>query len=161
MKVGLGLANASMQNFATELTGSFIYIFSGAIPVDADAALDMVSVHTQLVKLAADAVPVVNGVTGIAFEATATNRAISKLAAQTWAGVNDFTGFEAAQTTLTGTFWRLCQAGDNGQAAGLTSNRRLQGTLGVAGAELILTSAQITRNGTNVTAANFAQFRVA
>lgn len=157
----VALRNGLLQGSSVkeQLDDGFIYLFSGPVPADADAALDMVNDHTLLAKIAADEPAVDAGVTGLKFAASATNGALPKDSTQTWAAVVHFVGKDAAQAgvgPLTATFFRFCSAADNGQAAGTTSTPRLQGAVGTAGAELNLTSTSLSDNGSNtVGAASF------
>jgi hypothetical protein len=168
IKLSDALANALLKGgtIDAELTGGFIYIFAGPVPANADAALDMTvstGLHTQLVKIAADAVPVDSGVTGLQFAAAAASRALSKLASQTWAGKINFVGKDqgsAGVSPLTATFYRFCAAADNGQGAGTGSTPRIQGTVDVAGADLNLTSVSLSDNGANVQGISAYEIRV-
>lgn len=150
----LALRNAILQGSSVkeELDGGFIYVFAGTVPATADTALDMATVHTQLVKIAADAVPADAGVVGLNWETAAVNGALPKETTETWAGKINFVGFDSAQAgvaPLTATFFRICEAADNGQAAGGASTSRIQGAINTAGAELNVTSTALSDNGTN------------
>lgn len=154
VKISLALRNGMLQGSSVkeQLDAGFLYIFAGAVPADADAALDMASTHTLLAKIAADAVPADAGVTGLTFGATAANGAIAKASAQTWAAKVHFVGKDAAQAgvgPLTATFFRFCAAADNGQGAGTTSTPRLQGSVAVLGGDINLTSVALEDNGAN------------
>ena len=67
IKASVALRNGLLQGSSVkeQLDGGFIYIYAGAEPADADTALDMVSTHTQLAKIAADAVPALAGAYGL------------------------------------------------------------------------------------------------
>lgn len=138
LKMSTGLANAILagSSIKEELDNGFIYIFSGTVPDDADAA----NANTLLVKIAADAVPVDAGVEGLDFAASASSRAIAKSGAQDWAGVVVATG--------TATFYRFCESGDAGTSASTTASR-IQGTVGLSGADINLTSVALVDNDTN------------
>lgn len=127
INISLALRNALLQGSSVkeELDGGFIYFYAGPVPADADAALDMTvstGLHTQLAKIAADAVPVDAGVTGLTFDA-ATNGALPKAAAETWAAKVHFVGKDEGQagvSALTATFYRFVGSGrDSGIAAPL------------------------------------------
>lgn len=110
------LRNSMLQgsSLKEELDGGFIYIYAGTVPADADTALDMVGTHTQLAKIAADAVPVDSGVRGLTF-ATASGGAIAKNSGETWSAVVNFDGKDAAQaglSPLTATFFRFGGGGN-------------------------------------------------
>lgn len=152
--ISLALRNAVLQGSSVkeQLDGGFIYVYAGTVPATADTALDMATVHTQLVKITSDAVPVDNGSTGLNWESAAVNGALPKETTETWAGKINFVGKDAAQAgvaPLTATFFRICAAADNGQAAGGGSTPRIQGTINTAGAELNVTSTALSDNGTN------------
>lgn len=154
VKVSLALANALLGSGSvkTQLDAGFIYIFAGAEPADADTVLDMVSTHTLLAKITADAVPVDAGSTGLTFAASATNRAIAKNTGQTWAARVHFTGKDAALagvSPLIATFYRFCKTADNGQVIGTTTTPRIQGTVGVSGGDINLTSVDLFDNNAN------------
>lgn len=154
LKASIALANGLLQgsSLKEQLDNGFIFIFAGAVPADADAALDMVGTHTLLAKIAADAVPADAGVTGLQFAAAASNRAIPKLGSQTWAGKVHFVGKDAAQAgvgPLTATFYRFCAAADDGQGAGTGSTPRLQGTVATSGGDINLTNVALEDNGSN------------
>lgn len=114
INISLALRNALLQGTSVKeaLGGGFIYFYAGTVPADADAALDMTvttGVHTQLAKIAADATPVADGITGLTFDAV-TNGALPKAPAQTWAGIIDFVGKDQAQagvSALTASFFRF------------------------------------------------------
>lgn len=148
------LANAILQgsSLKEELDGGFIYIYAGTVPTNADAALNVATTHTLLVKIAADAVPADAGVVGLTFEALAASRAIVKETTETWVGKVHFVGFSAASagvSPLTATFYRFCDAADTPTAAGSASTPRIQGTVGTAGADMNLTSVSLSDNGAN------------
>lgn len=143
-----------------QLNAGFISIYAGTVPATADAALDTTvttGVHTLLCKIASDAVPVDDGATGLNFTAVAASRAIVKAAAEAWAGKVHFLGKDQAQAgvgPLTATFYRFHKAADTtgefgASAIGTASTPRIQGTVGVSGADLNLTSVALSDNGTN------------
>ena len=154
VKVSVALRNALLEGSSVkeELDSGFIYIYAGAVPADADTVLDMVATHTQLAKIAADAVPADAGVTGLTFAASASSGAIAKNSGETWASKIHFTGKDAASagvSPLTATFFRFCSAADNGQAAGDTTTPRIQGSVATSGGDINLTSVALEDNGTN------------
>lgn len=123
MKYSNALAAAMLAAVKAELDGGYLYIFAGTVPDDASDALDMVTDHTQVVRISVDGDAV-----GITFDAPTAN-VLSKAAAEVWSGLIAFDGTTAGPGTLTPTFWRLCAAGDDGRGAA-GSNARLQGTIG-------------------------------
>lgn len=138
------LLAAAAAGIKTELDGGFMYYFTGSVPASADDALDMVSDHTQVAMLSVDN----DGATGLTFE-TPTDGVLNKTTSEAWSGTVAFDGTEDAESTLTPTFFRLCQSGDNGRGAGAAP--RVQGTLGgpSSTADIKLASATVTANGTN------------
>lgn len=145
MKMTNALAAAANNALRTALNGGRLYYFSGPVPAEAGDALDMVDDHTELVEFTLDGA----GVTGLTF-ATSTGTVLSKTGAETWSGLVDFDGKDAASPTLTPTFFRFCPAGDNGRGA--SAGARLQGTIGgpASTAELKLTDGTtVTDNGSN------------
>ena len=137
----LSYSNAAAIAIGTALKTTMgtckLYLFAGAVPANADAALDMATTHTQVAIITNN-----DTGTGVTFD-TPTNENTSKAAAETWKGSPNFDGKDAALTTLTYSFYRLCAAGDDGRAAGTGS--RVQGTVGgpSSGADLELGSATI------------------
>lgn len=157
VNISVALRNGILHGSSVkeQLDNGFIYYYAGPVPATADTALDVTvttGLHTQLAKIAADAVPVDAGVTGLQFAATASNGAIAKSGSQTWAGKVHFIGKDEAQAgvgPLTATFYRFCSAADNGQAVGDAAKPRIQGTIGVSGADINLTSVSLSDNGSN------------
>lgn len=165
LKVSNALVAGLLQgsSLKEQLDGGFLYFFAGPVPADADAALDMVGSHTQLAKLAADAVPADNGVTGLTFAAAASNRAITKASAETWAAKVHFDGKDAAQAgvgPLTASFYRFCSAADNGRGAGGGATPRLQGTIATSGGDINLTNVALEDNGSNTTGLSAYEVRM-
>lgn len=143
-----------------QLDGGFISIYAGPVPDSADDALDTTvttGLHTLLVKIAADAVPVDDGATGLTFDAAAASRALAKNPAETWAGKVQFLGKDQAQAgvgPLVATFFRFHKAADTvgefgGSGAGSAATPRIQGSVGTSGADLILSSVSLSDNGAN------------
>lgn len=165
IKISDALANDILDgaSLKSQMDGGFIYIFAGAMPATADTALDMVATHTQLAKIAADAVPADAGVVGLTFNGTAVNRAMVKTAAETWAGKVNFDGKDAASagvSPLTAVFYRFCNAADTGRGVGGASSKRIQGTVAVAGGDINLTSVSLSDNGTNTVGLSAYEVRV-
>lgn len=116
--------NVLADGIKAQLDGGFMYYFSGAVPATADEALNMVTTHTELLKVSKDG----DGVTGLTFAAPA-GGVLAKNPAEAWSGEAAFDGFNAA-TTQTATFFRFCAAGDNGRgAAHASTGYRIQGTV--------------------------------
>lgn len=98
------------------LTGCSINIYAGAVPPNADADLGGATLLCSLTG-APD---------GIEFEDAPVAGVLIKSAAQTWEGTNVASG--------TATFFRVVAEGDTG--GGSTTDVRLQGTVGILGADL-------------------------
>ncbi len=141
----LRTAMLDTQGVSELLSEGKIYVFSGTVPANADAALDMVGTHTLLVVISDN-----GGADGLNFAAAASG-VLAKDGSQTWKGTIDFTGFGAGGGPLGATFFRFCAAGDNGQGAGGGSSYRIQGTAGgpTDGAEMDVGSSALVDNGTN------------
>lgn len=114
LKISTGLRTAVLVtgSLKAALDAKLVYIYGGAVPADADAALGSA---TLLCTIS------VGGVgTGVTFESTPVDGALVKTAAETWSGTNAATG--------TATFWRIAASADDGTAS--TTAVRVQGTFG-------------------------------
>jgi len=149
---------AALESENVAPDGLYLYLFNGPVPATPDTALNMAADHTQLVKVAADATAIANGIVPLQLAATATAGYITKATAQTWKGLVDFDGVNSASASLAPTFFRLCAGGDDGRGAGGASSFRVQGTCGVVGADLLLPNATLEDNGTNEFGVGAAQF---
>ena len=121
-----GLKNQvlAVSSLSAALAGGKIRIFGGVAPADADAA----ETGTLLCVIS------VNGTaTGLTFEAAPVNGAISKNTAEKWSGTNVASG--------TATYYRFVAPGDTGAAS--TTQVRLQGTVGLVGANLNLSNVNL------------------
>lgn len=114
----------------------YIKIYSGTPPASADAAL---SGNTELVVYSDNGAAEGAG-NGLDLEASASSGAISKASAQTWKGTAGASG--------TATFFRYEQLADTGALS--TTEARIQGTVGGAGADLFVASTTFT-NATEYT----------
>jgi hypothetical protein len=126
------LRNAMAVTAAQTLTGGLLYIYTGPVPTTAEIALDPVQ-HILLATLSDN-----DTGGGLSFDTAASGGGIVKDPNQAWSG-----------TVLTDgppTFFRLCQAGDNGDDDGATKSR-VQGTVGQGGADLNTTQA-VLQSGT-------------
>lgn len=142
MKASTGLRNIMLRSagFAEtmELTGMFLLIYSGAIPATADAAAEADNLLCALS----------NNSTGttLTFETSPVSGTLSKLASQTWSGVCSATG--------TATYFRLVGGYSSAADAAIamdsssTTTRCIQGTVGVSGADLNLTSTSLVSTTT-------------
>lgn len=140
------LMEALLTELKNQLDGGFLYIFSGSVPNSADDALDMLNDHTMLAMITVDD----DGETGLTFAPPAGNL-LSKNSGENWIGTIAFSGAEDGETTLSPSFWRFCQDGDDPTAAA-SGGPRLQGTVGgpASGADMIRSTETMTANGTNV-----------
>lgn len=120
LKISTGLRNAMLvsASFVGAFTTPKVLIYSGPVPADADAAL---SGNTLLCEVSDD-----DTGTALSFEAAAVDGTLSKLSSQVWSGENIASG--------TASFYRLCNDADAGAAS--TTLPRVQGTIGVAGADM-------------------------
>lgn len=127
LKSSTGLKNGVLAtgSLRSMLSGGKIRIFAGSAPADADGA----ETGTLLCVISLN-----GGATGLSFEASAVAGALSKAAAETWSGTNVASG--------TATHYRFVAPGDTGEAS--TTQARLQGTVGVIGADLNLSSVSLT-----------------
>jgi len=108
------------------LDGGVIRIYSGAVPADADAALGGA---TLLVTISNNDLG-----TGITLDASASNGVAVKNTTETWSGTVASTGVA--------TFFRYSGLTDAGTLS--TTERRLQGTVGTALADLLVSSTTFT-----------------
>lgn len=135
LKVSTGLRNALLDtaDLRTTLAAGFINIYAGAVPATADAALGA-AVLLATISLNSTA-------TGIDLDpGGAAGGVIAKDPGQTWSGVVVGAG------TQTATFYRHVGAADTGVLS--TTEPRIQGEVGTAGAELNLTSVSLTNGAT-------------
>ncbi|MBW8776851.1 MAG: hypothetical protein JF596_18120, partial [Stenotrophomonas sp.] len=122
----------------------FLYFFAGAQPLSADTALDLVTVHTHLIRISNN-----NTSTGLTFEVP-TIGVLVKAIAEVWKGVYAFEGFQDGETELPPTFYRFCAGSDNGRgAADPTTGYRVQGSMGgpASGADLRVGSNLVVNAG--------------
>lgn len=123
-KFSTGLRNKLLDtsSFKTIFNLGFVEVWAGTVPADADQST---AGCTLLCRYSNN-----NTATGLTFASTAAGGAITKNLGETWS--------KAAAGTGAATFWRLVAAGDT-QALS-TTEARVQGTVGLAGADLNLTS---------------------
>ena len=128
LKLSTGLRNKLLDTnpLRTIFNLGFLEVYSGTVPADADASIGGA---TLLCRYSNN-----NTTTGLTFAATASNGAITKNLSETWS--------KAAAGTGTATFWRFVAAGDTGVLS--TTEARVQGTVGLAGADLNLSSLSYT-----------------
>ena len=131
-----GLRNSLLDtgSLKAALADGFIHIYQstlGNIPASADDAINPAN-HTLLLTVYGD------GISAGLNLGTASSGAIGKDAGETWAGPVLATG--------NATFFRFVAAGDTGAAS--TTQARLQGRVGVSGAELNISSLALTSGNT-------------
>lgn len=145
MKATTAAANSALGGLKAELDGGRMYWFAGTVPENAGDALNMATTHTELVEFTESG----GGVVGLTFAAPS-GGSMSINPAEDWTGLIDFDGFVAGPGTLTPTFFRMGEPGDN--CRGATSAVRIQGTIGgPASAEEIklVSGTTLTDNGSN------------
>lgn len=137
-----GLANG--MGLKEQFDGGLLFLFAGPVPETADAALDLVSQHTQVVEISVNSAG-----TGLTFDEPNLG-VLGKAAAEIWSGVVAPEGFGGGETSIAPTFYRFCAAGDNGRAAAGASSYRVQGAVGGpnSGAELQLGAAELVAGNT-------------
>lgn len=132
IKASTGLRNGTLAtgSLRSLLNGGRINIYAGAEPATADADLGGATLLC--------AVTVNSTGTGINFDTAASGGVLQKAPGEVWSGVNAATGVAS--------FYRHVAAGDAGDAS--TTAARLQGTIGIAGADLNLSSTSLTSGAT-------------
>jgi hypothetical protein len=133
IKVSTGLRNKVLDtgSLKASLSLGFIDIYAGTVPVTAD---DSIGALVKLVRIS-----VASGATGLSLAAAAADGVIAK-AAEVWSGTNLATGVAS--------FYRFVAAGDDGALS--TTQARIQGSVGLAGADLNLTSTSLTVSAVQV-----------
>lgn len=119
--IGQGSLNAA-------LTDLVLTIYGGTVPDSADAALADDVQALCVVSAGGDG-------TGLQWEQDIASGALIKSSNQVWQGTNTASG--------TATFFRLQTPTDDGSAS--TALRRMQGTVGIANADLVASSATFTQ----------------
>jgi hypothetical protein len=138
-KISTGFRNAMLDTSSLKaiLNLGFIKIYSGPVPATADAALTGTLLTTVSVNSTG---------TGTTLGAAAA-AVISKAAGEVWSGLNAAGG--------TATHFRWVAAGDTGVLS--TTEKRIQGTCGLAGADMNMSSTGLTALATQtIDAANIA-----
>lgn len=111
-----------------------LYLFAGPVPANADAALDMVTMHTEIAHIS-------SGNPGLRF-AFQSGALVIDDSTDPWSTTAAFDGFDSSASSLQATFFRLCAPSsfggpDDGRSA---EGVRIQGTVGLVntGADLKL-----------------------
>jgi hypothetical protein len=131
----MAISNSTGYKNAVAVTGSirsvrnggFLKIYSGTPPTTADDALG--TGNTLLVTISDN-----GGSGGLNFDSTPVNGVLQKDSSQTWSGT--------AVASGTATFFRWEMSGDTGNSS--TTAIRVQGSVGLIGADLNLASTNIT-----------------
>lgn len=131
-KFSTGLRNTMLETspLKTIMNLSFIKIYSGPPPADADAAVT----GTLLTTISNNSTG-----TGVTLGSAAAG-VISKAGAETWSGTNAATG--------TAGYFRHVAAGDTGVLS--TTEKRIQGVVALAGGEINLASVSLVSAATQV-----------
>lgn len=132
LKTSTGLRNGVLSggSLKSRLDGGRINIYAGTPPATAD---DAVGGATLLCAITLNSTGA-----GINFDATTTNKILQKAPGEVWSGAN-VTGGVAA-------WYRHVAAGDDGTLS--TTAPRVQGLVGVAGADLNLSSVSLVAGAT-------------
>ena len=127
-KFSTGLRNGMLSGLSLKaaLNGGSLLLFSGPVPATADAA----ETGTVLMSLTVGG----DGTTGLTF-GTAEGGVISKSEAEVWAT-------SAVDTSGTISYFRFVSSTDSGGDS--TTEARIQGTAGIVGTDLVLTSTGVT-----------------
>jgi hypothetical protein len=127
IKISTALRNAILASgsVSSSLNGGLIKIYSGTVPASADSALGS-AVLLCVISLNSTG-------TGISFAASASGGILTKNLSEIWSGTNVASG--------TASFYRHTAALDTGESS--TTQMRIQGSVGTAGADLNLTSTSL------------------
>lgn len=144
LSAALATALLGTQGFKELMDGGKLFLFSGPVPVTADAALDMVNSHTQAVVVTLN-----SSGTGLTF-ATPSGGFIGKTESEIWSGVVATDGKDGALTTIAPSFYRFGAGSDTCRTAGTGTSYRAQGTVGGpnSGADLQLGNGTLTEGNT-------------
>ena len=128
MKRSTGLRNYMLAtgSFKAAMDGKIIKVYAGTAPASAD---DAIGAATLLCTISVDGAG-----TGVTMEAVPSSGTLSKNTSEIWTGDVVANG--------TATFFRMQTAADDGSFS--TSAVRLQGTVGLVGADLNFSSVTLT-----------------
>jgi len=132
LKTSTGLRNKLLDTnpLKTIMAAGFIKMYKGAVPSSADDAVNAADLLCTIYSDGAAA--------GINFAAAAVGGSLAKSAVETWSGTVTGAG------TNTTTFYRHVAVGDDGTSS--TTQPRLQGTIGTAGADMNLSSTSLVNS---------------
>jgi hypothetical protein len=128
--LNLSTGTPAGSSLGDAIDGGQLIIYSGSAPATADAA----ATGTVLVTYTEDA----TGSFNLTFEPSTSGGSLVKAAAQTWSGASSASG--------TGGYFRYVVTGDDGTPS--TTQVRIQGTVGGAGADLFLASSEFDGSST-------------
>lgn len=133
LRISTGLANRLLDtgSMRSTMAAGNIKIYTGTEPANADAAATGTLLCTVTINSSG---------TGINFDTVAAAGVLAKTPSEIWSGVNAASGVAA--------YFRHVAAGDT--AAISSTQPRLQGNVGVVGADLNLTSVTLTAAATQV-----------
>lgn len=131
VKTSVGLRNAMMVDgsFKSQMDNCTLKIYGGTEPTNSSDAIGSATLLCELFNGN-------DGITTLTFEGTATDGIIQKTASEVWEGTCVATG--------TATFYRLELAADD--QAQSTTHKRLQGSVGVVGADLLIGDVGLVQN---------------
>lgn len=126
-KFSTGLRNEMLsgQSFKDTMDGGYLHIFTGTPPASADDA----ETSTPILTLSVD-----DSGGGLHFDSTAVDGAIGKDNSELWKGTITADGVA--------TWFRFVAVGDTGAQS--TTEARIQGTVGVAGADMLMANTSMT-----------------
>jgi hypothetical protein len=132
-KVSTGLRNQMLvtSSLKTALASGLINVYSGAAPASADDAVSGVLLWTISLN---------NTGSGIDLDATATNGVVGKPTGSVWSGT--------VVTSGTAGYYRHVGSSDSGASS--TTQPRIQGAVGVIGAEMNLSNPILTSGSLKV-----------
>lgn len=124
VKISTGLRNKMLDtgSFKSIFAASFIKIYAGTVPADADAAIGGATLLCTI--------SIAGAGTGVNMDTASVAGVLSKAPAEVWSGINGASG--------TATFYRHVAAGDTGASS--TTEARTQGTVGTVGADFNMAS---------------------
>lgn len=130
LKVSTGLRDYMLAtgSLKAAMALGFVDIYLGTAPASADEAIIS---GNQLVRISLNSTA-----TGLSLDTAAASGVISKAPLETWSGVCTASGVAA--------FYRLVGAADTGVLS--TTEPRIQGTIGLAGADLNMTNTSLVMN---------------
>ncbi len=132
LQASTGLRNQLLDTnpLKTILNLGFIKIYAGTVPASADAALGSATLLCTVSNNSTG--------TGLTFATSASGGVIAKNSSEVWSGVNAASG--------TAAFYRHVTPSDDGTLS--TTQPRLQGLIGTAGADMNLSSVSLVASAT-------------